>query len=143
MKNGRIFTKLVLIFLFLIPCENEYQTRPRTRFCRNWRFHKGDLKNAEKSSFDDSDWRMLDLPLDRSVEGRFSKEHPAPVSAGALPAGIGWYRKHFKLTEHDKHKLVFIDFDGVDQNSSIWKLSKPIVIKCATANVRLSLKPVI
>lgn len=42
------------------------------------------------------------------------------IQHGALPGGIGWYRKTFAIPEADKEKLVFIDFDGVYQKSEIW-----------------------
>lgn len=33
---------------------------------------------------------------------------------------MGWYRKHFKLSESDKGKVIYIDFDGVYRNSRVW-----------------------
>ncbi len=33
-----------------------------------WHFHRGDIADAEQSDFNDSDWRVLDLPHDWSIE---------------------------------------------------------------------------
>jgi beta-galactosidase len=37
-------------------------------FDEGWRFHRGDAPGAEAPGFDDSAWRMLDLPHDWSIE---------------------------------------------------------------------------
>jgi beta-galactosidase len=53
-------------------------------------------------------------------EGPFESTCPGGSGAGYLNAGIGWYRKTFKLPENIKHKRVFIEFDGVYMNSDVW-----------------------
>ncbi len=65
-------------------------------------------------------WRNLNLPHDWSIEGEFRSDNPATPGGGALPGGIGWYRKSFTLSDPDKDKLVFLDFDGIYQNSEVW-----------------------
>jgi len=89
-------------------------------FDKGWRFHLGDVNGAENVGANDADWRMLDLPHDWSIEGEFSKDNPARPEGGALPGGIGWYRKSFTLPESSKGKEVYIDFDGVYQRSEVW-----------------------
>jgi len=37
-------------------------------FSDGWRFHRGDASGAEAPGFDDSTWRMLDVPHDWSIE---------------------------------------------------------------------------
>ena len=64
-------------------------------FTKGWKFHLGDATNRQESSLDDSQWRILDLPHDWSIEGEFNKDNPATPGGGALPGGIGWYRKSF------------------------------------------------
>ncbi len=96
------------------------QARRVERFTRGWKFHLGDLPGAQEPGFDDVQWRVLDLPHDWSIEGSFSSEHPATPGGGALPGGIGWYRKEFTLTAADSGKAIFIDFDGVYRNSEVW-----------------------
>ena len=89
-------------------------------FCNDWRFLLGDIKNGESSAMDDSQWRMLDLPHDWSIEGKFNPDNPSGVGGGALPGGIGWYRKTFTVPASDGGKLTFIRFDGVYRNSEVW-----------------------
>jgi beta-galactosidase len=80
----------------------------------------GDQTQALLPDFDDSDWITLDLPHDWSIEGEFSSEHPAGNESGALPDGIGWYRKTFVVSKSEKGKCFFIDFDGIYWNSAVW-----------------------
>ncbi len=60
------------------------------------------------------------MPHDWSIEGEFSENNPATASGGALPGGIGWYRKTFIIPEKEKNQNIFIDFDGVYRNSEVW-----------------------
>src|SRR5207253_7716676 len=87
---------------------------------RAWRFHLGDVPGAQEGTFDDSGWRTLNLPHDWSIEGEFSDTNPAGVGGGALPGGVGWYRKTFSVAERDTGRLVFVEFDGVYRNSEVW-----------------------
>jgi len=96
------------------------QGRTVADFDSNWHFHLGDVKGAELTGFNDSGWRNLNLPHDWSIEGKFSKDNPATPEGGALPGGIGWYRKTFVEPASAKNKKVYIDFDGVYQKSTVW-----------------------
>src|SRR5947199_9777591 len=89
-------------------------------FDRAWRFHLGDVPGAQGADFDDAGWRRLDLPHDWSIEGDFSDTNPAGANGGALPGGVGWYRKTFSVAARDTGRVVFIEFDGVYRNSEVW-----------------------
>ena len=89
-------------------------------FNQQWRFQLGDVADARESGFNDSQWRQLSLPHDWSIEGQFSEKAPAGTGGGALPGGIGWYRKTFTLPVTAREKLIFIQFDGVYRNSEVW-----------------------
>src|SRR5262245_27571842 len=66
-------------------------------FNQNWRFNLGDVADAKDVGFNHSQWRQLDLPHDWSIEGEFSETAPSGTGGGALPDGIGWYRKTFTI----------------------------------------------
>ena len=91
-----------------------------TNFDQGWRFHLGDVAGAQAPAFADAAWRTLDLPHDWSIEGPFSEQNPAGVAGGALPGGVGWYRKTFSVPAADSGKVVFVEFDGVYRNSEVW-----------------------
>jgi len=89
-------------------------------FNKDWKFYLGNAVGASDPDYNDSEWRNLNLPHDWSIEGEFKQDNPATPGGGALPGGIGWYRKNFILSDQDKDKLVFVDFDGIYQNSEVW-----------------------
>ena len=106
----------------LFSCQNNCNLKFRKveNFCRDWKFNLGDVNNANETAFNDTSWRSLNLPHDWSIEGEFSEKNPSTPGGGALPGGIGWYRKTFTLAETEKDKLIYIDFDGVYRNSEVW-----------------------
>jgi len=94
--------------------------RAISSFDSDWRFLKSDAPGAEKPAFDDLGWRKLDVPHDWSIEGPFDKDNATRGAGGFLPAGVGWYRKHFILSPNYQGKRVFVEFDGVMANSDVW-----------------------
>ncbi len=102
------------------PADVPGAARTTISFDPGWEFLKDDAKGAEEPGFDDSSWRPLSVPHDWSIEGPFDEKNPTGSSGGFLPAGVGWYRKHFVLPSGDTQKRLFIDFDGVMANSDVW-----------------------
>jgi hypothetical protein len=93
----------------------------------NWKFRKGDTKEAALPGFDDGKWRTLDLPHDWSVEGPYS---PTFASAtGYLPGGVAWYRKNFEIPAEKYGKRVYIYFEGVYRNSELYINGKSVGIR--------------
>src|SRR5207249_7081653 len=121
MARRDLTSLLLMAFLVLLldPCPGAAQRRT-TSFDRGWRFQLGDLVGAQEVAFDDSGWRTLDVPHDWSIEGEFSDTNPAGVAGGALPGGVGWYRKTFSVAAADTGRVVFVEFDGVYRNSEVW-----------------------
>jgi beta-galactosidase len=99
---------------------NQVNARVILNFNKGWKFQLGYVSGAETINFDDSSWRKLNVPHDWSIEGEFSDKNPATPGGGALPGGIGWYRKTFQISKAELEGVVFIDFDGVYQNSEVW-----------------------
>jgi beta-galactosidase len=110
----------IFLFIFLFISGACAQHHSRKNFDQGWKFKLDSLSNYSQPAADDAAWRVLDLPHDWSIEGSFSKDHPATYSGGALPGGIGWYRKTFTLPATDKNKKIYISFDGIYCNSEVW-----------------------
>jgi len=110
----------LLVVMLIAVNSFAQQTRQKLDFDKSWRFNLGAVDNGENIKLNDSKWRTLNLPHDWSIEGTFSKDNPATPEGGALPGGIGWYRKTFTVPAASKGKLVYIDFDGVYQKSDVW-----------------------
>jgi beta-galactosidase len=94
--------------------------RVRDSFDFGWKFFKGDAQGAQQPDFVDASWKDVDLPHDFSIEGPFSQDAPAKGQGGFLPAGVGWYRKHFNVPESYRGRKVSVEFDGVYQLSEVW-----------------------
>jgi len=112
-------------FLFIVivsvtwSCSNR-SARQIIDFTSGWSFLQGDDTNAYSINYDDSGWRVLNLPHDWSIEGEFSESNPAGPQGGGLPTGTGWYRKSFTLPHSAGNKHIYVDFDGVYRNSEVW-----------------------
>jgi len=64
---------------------------PRERqFDSGWRFLRGDAPGAENPAFNDTDWRMIDVPHDWSIEDLPPKANAVPE----FPAVTGEWRFH-------------------------------------------------
>jgi beta-galactosidase len=112
--------------------------RERLSLDRGWLFHEGDIPfpvisghqpsydNAKAGSssgaaspeYDDSSWKVVNLPHDWAVEQPFDKN--ANISQGYRQRGMGWYRKYFRLDPADHGSHLEIQFDGIATHSTIW-----------------------
>lgn len=109
-----------LLGMMLAVCGLSASADDRRLFDEGWRFTLNDSVKMSWFGYNDKTWRTLDLPHDWAVEGDFMATAPSGASGGALPGGIGWYRKHFNVNKADKGKKLFIDFDGVYMNAKVW-----------------------
>lgn len=115
--------KIIILLFFTLSLGAFSQTK---LFDADWRFHRGGAQDAESPNFDDSGWRVVDLPHDWSIEdlpgtdSPFDKDAISQVGGGFTVGGTGWYRKSFVIPEDQKGKLVRIQFDGIYMNSEIW-----------------------
>ena len=116
----RIISGLTVLIFFTLNVSAGQNPRTVSNFNSGWNFRLGDVAKAFSPRFNDADWRKLNLPHDWAVEGDFSENNPAGSGGGALPGGIGWYRKTFKADKKLIGKKIFIDFDGVYSNSEVW-----------------------
>ncbi len=110
---------LIILFSISVTC---LSAREVINFNNVWRFSldMGADESVAEPGFDDSGWRVLNLPHDWAIEGDFDEHNPSGTGGGALPGGIGWYRKTFKVSKKDTGSIIKIEFDGVYMNSSVF-----------------------
>ena len=66
------------------------------------------------------------MPHDWAIEGPNPPANPFSESAATTgrgayaPSGIGWYRKHFTLPSSLSGRKIYIEFDGVMENSDVY-----------------------
>lgn len=91
---------------------------------------------AASEKFDDSKWRNIDLPHDFVAENEYcfknSKDDTMQsipemesigsrlFAGGCLEGGIAWYRKKFKIDKEYADKRIYIYFDGVYRDSTVY-----------------------
>lgn len=72
-----------------------------------------------KTNFNDSQWRLLDLPHDWGIEGPFIQSLPGETAK--LPwMGVAWYRKKFEVSKKDEGQKFYLEIDGAMSFSTIW-----------------------
>lgn len=86
------------------------------KFNDGWLFSLRDDSTSVQASYNDSKWRKLTLPHDWSIEGRMSPDLAS--CTGYLPGGIGWYRKHFNITDTAARHYIY--FEGVYNRSEVY-----------------------
>ena len=89
-------------------------------FDQGWKFHLGDVTGAQATTFDDSAWTSLDVPHDWSISLAFNQSSKAGGGGGYLDGGTGWYRKTFTLPAASSGQKVFVQFDGVYMDSTVY-----------------------
>lgn len=129
-----LFSLPALVLLALISASNSTEISTRGRmisFDEGWLFMKDTLPGAESPNFNDSNWRIINVPHDWSIEdlpgqngrdiiGPFDKSAIDKGSSAYLTGGTGWYRKNFIINERDEDKIAYLQFDGVYMGSDVW-----------------------
>lgn len=122
--------------LLFASCADSNKTA-RTRIINeDWTFVRDSLVGAEAVGYDDSAWKIVDLPHDFSVEpleeheyhlGPFSRAASNARSVGYLPGGTSWYRKNFTLAKEDSGKSLTLVIEGAYMETDVYvngKLAK-------------------
>ncbi len=134
LRLSSCFFAVTLAFLVTASCHKpaEISSGDRTiSFDEGWRFMKDTLSGAESPDYNDSGWRIIDVPHDWSIEdlpgqngvdiiGPFDKSAIDKGTTGYMVGGTGWYRKNFTIREEDKDKIACLQFDGVTVRSDVW-----------------------
>src|SRR6478735_1821418 len=111
---------LLIILMLIASGATAQKNNAGIPFDYNWRFALNDQPGAEKPEFNDSKWRLLNVPHDFSIEHPFDSANATGPGGGYAYSGIGWYRKHFKTAADLSGKKVWVLFDGVYRNSEVW-----------------------
>jgi len=113
---------------------------PRERLLLDfgWKFHLGNdwgiAQNLGKAgtgsgpaskSFSDAGWRTVNLPHDWAIEMPFDQRADGlhgfrAVGRGFPQNSVGWYRRAFNLPKEDAGKRLWLEFDGVSRDCTIF-----------------------
>ncbi len=91
---------------------------------------------AVSETFDDSKWRSIDIPHDFVMEGDYTQKKAQGsdmqkipemesmdsrhFAGGSLEGDIAWYRKRFEIPKECENKRIYIHFDGVYRDSTVY-----------------------
>ncbi|MFV9552265.1 DUF4982 domain-containing protein [Algibacter sp. PT7-4] len=139
------FLNVAIVTLFLSCSQTELykQNRTVTILDSDWKFQKGDFKNAFEINYDDTTWETVSVPHDWAIYGPFDKEIDKQNIAivqngekvatektgrtGSLPhVGTGWYRKTFTISEFGQGKKAIILFEGAMSEPQVYLNGKKI-----------------
>ena len=116
-------------------CPVQAQPRQVINLDFGWRFHAGEVSDASSLLFDDSQWRMLDLPHDFQIEQPWvapaadEKADNSDAAAnirsrlsarGFKEMGKAWYRLHFSLNDSLRAKRILLDFGGIIYTGDVY-----------------------
>ncbi len=92
----------------------------KTSINDGWTFSLDADSTAVAVGFDDSAWRVVNLPHDWSVEQRFDRNAPAGNDGAYLPTGTGWYRTGLNLPAESVGKKLHLYFEGAYMKSDVY-----------------------
>ncbi len=135
-----VAVRLLTLAAVVFACHLRAADSPREHLSldANWKFHLGDdwpnalrLDKAGSSGgpaaekFNDQAWRGLDLPHDWAIELPFDKSSDTshgykPVGPGFTKNSVGWYRRTLELPKEDVGKRIWLTFDGVFRDATVW-----------------------
>jgi len=134
----RLFALVAVVSVLNLRAADTASPREHLSLDANWKFHLGDdwpsalhLDKAGGSTgpaaekFNDVAWRTLDLPHDWAIELPFDNSSDRnhgfkPVGPNFLRNSIGWYRRTFDLPAEDSSKRIWLTFDGVFRDATVW-----------------------
>lgn len=93
-------------------------------------------QNGASAELNDKNWQRVALPHDFMFESEFSKAPADQIcnvdlpdmgtidsvhsTRGSIAGGVAWYRKHFHAPENSKGKKVYLRFDGVCRDATVY-----------------------
>ena len=87
--------RALFILMLILTVGVQAVERQKLNFNSGWRLQVGDVAEAEKPEFDDSQWQRVTLPYAFNGDEAFRKD------IVDLTDTVCWYRKTFTLTEAD------------------------------------------
>ena len=90
----------------------------------DWRFHFGDVSNAESPTTDDTAWSRIDVPHTwNALDGQDGAKGQSAMSAGMrgdYARGNGWYRRVLPTSPDWAGRRIYLQFDGVNRRADVF-----------------------
>lgn len=80
--------------------------------------HAGGAPGPAGTAWDDSSWRVVDLPHDFALEQPM--DPAASANQGYRPRGIGWYRRRFRLDPSWEGRWIALEIGAASTACTVW-----------------------
>ena len=115
--NVRVLIGVILVLFFVAGCKGKQKNIERNQlFDLNWKFRAGEVTRAYSRNINENQWRDIDLPHDWNSDVNLQYN----MRSDSINSGIGWYRKKFTIPNDWKKKQVFLFFEGVNENPTVY-----------------------
>ena len=133
--------KKILVVISILASFSAFAQRSEVLLEKNWKFHRGDVENAQDVGYDDSSWQNVTVPHDWAIYGPFSRDNDLQYKAviengetratwktgrtGGLPyEGVGWYRTTFDASRSGRTTLIF---DGAMSEAHVYVNGEEVI----------------
>ncbi len=123
MNKSKVFLIISVLSLLIGGVAEAQTSNGSMLFDKSWKFALEAPAEASGMTFDDTAWRVLNLPHDWSIEFPTDEAAPTGNSGGYYPTGTGWYRKDFECSIGEGRKLLY--FEGAYMNVSVYVNGQP------------------
>ena len=123
--------------IMALACASFAWAQQRSVECLNfgWRFHEGDVQNAQQKDFNDAGWRVVNVPHDFQIEQPWvapaadekadNSDAAANIksrlsSRGFKEMGKGWYRLHVTPDDSLRGRRLLLQFDGIMYTGDVY-----------------------
>lgn len=117
MKAINLTVRITILFtVLLLTSHTGAQTRKVIDFNKDWLFEQDDwigFYHGSWMNWNETNWIKVQTPHSFNADDTFDPEQ-------GYYRGFGWYRKHFRIPETEKGRILKIRFGAIGNQSEIW-----------------------
>ena len=110
---------MVVAGLLLSGNKTRAQARHQVTINEAWKFHKGEINQASSPHFDDSEWKITNLPHTWNTSDHMDEK-------SGYYRGAGWYRKWLRWDSIYQNRKIFLYFEGSNQVTQVYVNGKAV-----------------
>ena len=122
------------IFCPFVQAETSFERAHYSINTSEWKFKRAEVPKGHEIGFDDGDWLTVTIPHDYNggsdgvhkdvFKGRFDFDND--TDRRLMYKGPGWYRTRFVIDKKYEGKRIFIEFEAVSLEATVWVNGKEV-----------------